>query len=107
MAKDLFSQQAASYAGFRPGYPASLIEHILHFTTGRSNAWDCATGNGQAATLLAPYFDFNMCFEISVINHLTEFPDLLIGMFNKLLPAESRIHAHQANDLYVMQDVGK
>lgn len=65
MAKDLFSQQAASYAGFRPGYPASLIEHILHFTTGRSKAWDCATGNGQAAILLAPYFDNVYATDIS------------------------------------------
>src|SRR5678815_5287503 len=56
MAKDLFSKQSAAYAGFRPGYPQSLIEHILQNTPGRNTAWDCATGNGQAATLLAPHF---------------------------------------------------
>jgi SAM-dependent methyltransferase len=65
MAKDLFSQQAASYAGFRPGYPQSLIEHILQSTTGRTNAWDCATGNGQAATLLAPHFQHVYATDIS------------------------------------------
>ena len=65
MAKDLFSQQAATYAGFRPGYPQSLIEHILHCTPGRTNAWDCATGNGQAATLLAPHFEHVYATDIS------------------------------------------
>jgi ubiquinone/menaquinone biosynthesis C-methylase UbiE len=56
MAKDLFSRQAATYAGFRPGYPESVIQHILQLTPGRESAWDCATGNGQAAILLAPHF---------------------------------------------------
>src|SRR6476620_7950953 len=56
MAKDLFSGQACSYAGFRPGYPASLFEHILRFTPNRDTAWDCATGNGQAAVPLAAHF---------------------------------------------------
>jgi ubiquinone/menaquinone biosynthesis C-methylase UbiE len=64
MAKDLFSQQAATYAGFRPGYPAALIQHILQHS-GRSSAWDCATGNGQAAILLAPHFEHVYATDIS------------------------------------------
>lgn len=57
MAKDLFSKQSSAYAGFRPGYPAELVQHILAHTHGREAAWDCATGNGQAAVLLAPHFN--------------------------------------------------
>jgi SAM-dependent methyltransferase len=65
MAKDLFSKQAATYAGFRPGYPESIIEHILALTPGRDCAWDCATGNGQAAILLAPHFKTVYATDIS------------------------------------------
>lgn len=55
--KDNFSQQAASYARYRPDYPESLYAHILSLTNGRACAWDCATGNGQAALRLAQAFD--------------------------------------------------
>lgn len=56
MAKDLFSGQAAGYARYRPGYPEAMIAEILSQVPGRQAAWDCATGNGQAAILLAPHF---------------------------------------------------
>lgn len=57
MSKDLFSKQAAAYAKYRPSYPAGLVDYILSFVGERKTAWDCATGNGQAAVLVAPYFD--------------------------------------------------
>ena len=54
--KDLFSRQAAAYAQYRPHYPQALFDYILSFTRNREYAWDCATGNGQAAVMLANYF---------------------------------------------------
>ena len=54
--KDLFSKQAGVYARYRPGYPTELINYILSFVNEREYAWDAATGNGQAAKLLAPHF---------------------------------------------------
>lgn len=57
MPKDLFSTQAADYAKYRPVYPPELYEYILSFTKERKWAWDCATGNGQAARALASFFD--------------------------------------------------
>ncbi len=54
--KDLFSGHAADYARFRPGYPPALIDHILQYVKERDCAWDCATGNGQAAVLLSDHF---------------------------------------------------
>lgn len=54
---DLFSRQAATYAASRPRYPADLYDAILAHVPGRSAAWDCATGNGQAAVDLARHFD--------------------------------------------------
>lgn len=54
--RDHFSQQAASYAAFRPGYPDTLFEWLASITAANECAWDCATGNGQAAVSLARYF---------------------------------------------------
>jgi hypothetical protein len=65
MAKDLFSNQASLYAQYRPGYPPALFEYILQHVKHRHQAWDCATGNGQAAVELAKYFDKVMATDIS------------------------------------------
>ena len=56
MAKDLFSRQSDLYAKYRPTYPRELYEYILSFVKEKNIAWDCATGNGQAAVVLADYF---------------------------------------------------
>jgi hypothetical protein len=55
MAKDLFSQVAEKYQAYRPQYPPSLIRYVLAHASARENAWDAATGNGQAASLIAPH----------------------------------------------------
>ena len=65
MAKDLFSNQASLYAQYRPGYPPGLFEYILQHVKNKQQAWDCATGNGQAAVELAKYFDKVMATDIS------------------------------------------
>jgi ubiquinone/menaquinone biosynthesis C-methylase UbiE len=57
MTKDLFSAQADVYAKYRPTYPKELFNYILSFVKERNVAWDCATGNGQAAQALAEYFE--------------------------------------------------
>jgi len=57
MAKDLFSEQSRIYAKFRPTYPKELFDYILEFVEQKKQAWDCATGNGQAASALAEYFE--------------------------------------------------
>ena len=54
--KDLFSKQAAAYRQYRPEYPQELYDHILKFVKERDSAWDCGTGNGQVAAVLADYF---------------------------------------------------
>ena len=57
MAKDLFSEQAGVYAKYRPTYPQDLFDYILGFVHERKTAWDCGTGNGQAAVVLGGYFE--------------------------------------------------
>ncbi len=53
---DFFSQQATEYARYRPVYPASLVEFLASLTEEHRAAWDCGTGSGQAAELLAEAF---------------------------------------------------
>lgn len=56
MALDRFSTQAAQYARYRLDYPPELYAWLLPQVGGRTRAWDCATGNGQVAAVLAQYF---------------------------------------------------
>ena len=55
--KDHFSQHADGYAKHRPDYPATLFEFLAQTASQHEIAWDCGTGNGQAAVALVPYFD--------------------------------------------------
>lgn len=55
--QDHFSRQAAAYARFRPIYPRELYAWIASIAPARRLAWDCATGNGQAALGMAEHFD--------------------------------------------------
>ena len=54
--QDHFSQQAANYAQSRPTYPAALFDELARCAPSRGLAWDCGTGNGQAAVALAAHF---------------------------------------------------
>lgn len=57
MFKDHFSARPAEYARYRPGYPDTLFEFLAACCEHRRLAWDCATGNGQAAVSLGRHFD--------------------------------------------------
>ena len=54
--KDHFSAHAGCYAAFRPSYPMELFDWLAAEAPARNCAWDCATGNGQAALSLARRF---------------------------------------------------
>jgi SAM-dependent methyltransferase len=54
--KDHFSGHARDYAESRPTYPPDLFAYLADLAPGRELAWDCGTGNGQAAVGLAPHF---------------------------------------------------
>ena len=55
--QDHFSGHAAEYAQFRPRYPDELFRYLASIAPARKLAWDCATGNGQAALALAEHFE--------------------------------------------------
>lgn len=60
-----FSPFAEQYARSRPAYPAELFQHLVSLVDPRRLAWDCATGNGQAAVHLAEEFDRVVATDIS------------------------------------------
>jgi SAM-dependent methyltransferase len=74
--KDHFSGHAAVYASFRPTYPAALFDFVTSLTPGRTLAWDCATGNGQAAVGLADSFAHVIATDASAaqLEHATPHP---------------------------------
>lgn len=64
----LFTTQAASYAHFRPDYPASLYQRIWSFAgegRGTGLAVDVGCGTGQATKVLATHFDRVVAFDPS------------------------------------------
>jgi SAM-dependent methyltransferase len=54
--QDHFSAQAGAYARFRPAYPEALFAWLASLLETRDLAWDCGSGNGQAALGLAAHF---------------------------------------------------
>ncbi len=48
---------AEIYATYRPLYPEALFEFLRSISPSGGLAWDCGTGNGQAAVGLTKFFD--------------------------------------------------
>ncbi len=51
-----FSEESEAYARARPRYPREFYLWLARQCATRVSAWDCATGNGQAAHGLAAHF---------------------------------------------------
>jgi SAM-dependent methyltransferase len=64
--KDHFSGHAGDYAAYRPWYPDELFDELAKLSSGHERVWDCATGNGQAATGLARHFAHVVASDASV-----------------------------------------
>jgi hypothetical protein len=54
--EDNFSAITAGYAAWRPDYPEALFTFLASLTKEHDTAWDCATGNGQAAKHSGVYY---------------------------------------------------
>jgi ubiquinone/menaquinone biosynthesis C-methylase UbiE len=63
--KDNFSRQSDLYSKYRPTYPQELYDFILRHIDKKKTAWDCGTGNGQAARELAKHFEKVFATDIS------------------------------------------
>lgn len=94
---DRFSSQAAEYARYRISYPPALYQWLLPRVPGRMWAWDCATGNGQVATVLADHFGQVEATDTSAAQ-LAQAP-ALPNVRYQLSPAESSPFAADSFDL--------
>jgi len=56
---------ASEYREFRPGYPADLFASLAALSSHRGLAWDCGTGNDQAARGLAAHFNRVVATDVS------------------------------------------
>ena len=97
MPKDLFSKQADLYAKYRPTYPQELYNYILSFVKEKITCWDCATGNGQAAIVLADYFKKVFATDISAAQ--IEKAVVKENIEYSVCPAESTPFANNTFDL--------
>ena len=84
---DHFSGVSADYAAFRPRYPDALFAFLAAAAAAREAAWDCATGNGQAAVGLARHFASVIATDASEaqIAHATPHPRVTY----RVAPAEA------------------
>lgn len=51
-----FGEKSQDYLRFRPEYSENLFAYLSGLVKEHDLAWDCGTGNGQAAVKLAEYF---------------------------------------------------
>jgi SAM-dependent methyltransferase len=84
---DHFSGVSAGYAAFRPRYPDALFDLLAAAAPAREAAWDCGTGNGQAAIGLARHFTHVVATDASdaQIAHATPHPRVTY----RVAPAEA------------------
>ena len=100
--KDHFSSIAAAYAAYRPTQPPALLDFVAACAPRREVAWDCATGNGQAAVGLAERFARVIATDASAeqIAHATPHPRVEY----RVAPAEaSGLEAASADVVTVAQ----
>lgn len=63
--QDHFSSIASKYKAGRISYPKALYDYLENLCSENNSAWDCATGSGQAAVDLSPYFKKIIATDIS------------------------------------------
>lgn len=64
--KDHFSKSAPQYRKYRPGYPENLFGFLASLCPGRETAVDAATGSGQAAVGISPFFRRVVAIDASI-----------------------------------------
>jgi SAM-dependent methyltransferase len=76
--KDNFSADSGNYAKYRPDYPTEFFGYLRTIITGSEHAWDCGTGNGQAAERLAHMFTNVHATDISAaqLQHAAQQPNI-------------------------------
>jgi ubiquinone/menaquinone biosynthesis C-methylase UbiE len=95
--KDNFSTQSSLYAKYRPAYPQDLYDFIFMQVANKQTAWDCGTGNGQAAKELAMAFE--KVFATDTSHKQIENAIQLPNIFYSVQPAEQTDFPDNSFDL--------
>ena len=95
-----FSQDSDQYARSRPQYPDELFSYLSGLCEGHDRAWDCATGNGQAAVSCAKYFSHVEATDVSAeqIQHGIQHSRVRYGVS----PAEQTTFVDNSFDLIMV-----
>jgi ubiquinone/menaquinone biosynthesis C-methylase UbiE len=95
-----FSLGSDQYVKHRPQYPEELFLFLNEISKQHDYAWDCATGNGQAAISCAKYFSHIEATDISVeqIQHCIVHPKINYSV----RPAEHTLFDDFSFDLIVV-----
>ena len=102
--KDHFSSHAAAYANARPRYPHALFTWLATLTANHDTAWDCGTGNGQAALGLAAHYAQIIATDPSKQQIGSAFPHAHVHY--RVVPAESPgLEPHSVDLVTVAQAV--
>lgn len=102
MFKDHFSGYAHQYSSARPTYPDNLFKYLSTLVKGRELVWDCATGNGQAAVKLAPYFETVIATDASK-TQLAEAPPCANIKYRVATAEASGLDSHSVDLITVAQ----
>jgi SAM-dependent methyltransferase len=97
--KDHFSGHAAQYSAFRPRWPTPMFAWLAEQSAVHDLAWDCATGSGQAAIALKPFFRQVIATDASREQILQAVP--LRGVDYRVEPAEKSSLAQSSVDLLI------
>jgi len=97
--KDNFSTKSADYKKFRPAYPMEIYDFIKYKLEGFESAWDCGTGNGQVAGVLADFIENVEATDISKnqITNAVNKPNITYS----IQPAEKTNFKNQQFDLII------
>ena len=94
---DHFSSVAATYAAYRPHYPAELVELLVRESPAHDLAWDAGCGSGQLSTALVGRFARVIATDPSAAQISAGVP----GPEYRVEPAENSTLAARSADLVV------
>ncbi|MGB7873516.1 MAG: class I SAM-dependent methyltransferase [Anaerolineales bacterium] len=95
--RDYFSSQAKEYARHRPVYPEAMFNYLASLAPSKELAWDCGTGNGQAAMALAKNFRRVIATDASAAQINNAFPHERVEYLVE--PAEKTTNVSNSVDL--------
>lgn len=102
--KDHFSVLASNYANYRPEYPPELFEWLATLCAEHELAWDCATGNGQAAKCIANHFEYVIATDASA-DQIAQAQGAENVVFRVASAEHSELKKHSVDLLVVAQAV--